>query len=49
MLCGMSPILMVVTIKTLIKLGQVSPHLIRSFEVGLIFYLLEDLVNWLLK
>ena len=40
---------MVVTIKTLVMLGQVSPYLIGPFEVGLIFYLLEDLVNWLLK
>ena len=48
-LCHVSSILMIRAIQTLIRLGQVSSHLIEPFEITLIFYLLKDLIYRLLK
>ena len=33
--------------KSLVALRGVSPHLVRSFKVWLVFYLLQDLMHWL--
>jgi len=45
----MSPVLMVLTIETLIVLGWVPSHFIGPFEIRLILYLVKDLINWLLE
>ena len=40
---------MILVIQALIPFGRVPPHLIGPFEVKFIFYLLKDLIYWLLE
>ena len=48
-LSGMSPVLVVLAIETLIAFGWVSSHFVGPFEIRLILYLYKDLIYRLLK
>ena len=44
-LCGMSPLLVVLAMKALVVPQRISTHFVRPFEVWLVFYLLQNLMH----